>query len=108
MNAIELAETIKADVLKLVADGVIPATVGSFGVLHDYCDANCLGSSEELFDAIVTESATDDEHSEKLDAVNAILNPAQIAVDAWIKKGGVLNALPAILADKDSNVFVRL
>lgn len=105
MNTIELTQTIQTNILQLVAAGIIPVTIGSFGDLHDYCDANVLGECENLYNELVTESQTASEHDAKLDAVNAIMNPAQGAVDAWIKAGGILNAVPAMLTDKSNRVI---
>ena len=86
-TAEQLAESIKAEVIALRDTCRIPATCSSFSELHDYCDANCLGDSEQLFEAIVTESATDKEHDAKLAQVWEIADPAMDIVDAWLKNG---------------------
>jgi len=88
-TAEQLAEQMKAEIRTDVAAGTVPATVSSFAELHDYVDANCYGGTEELFDQLVTESETDQEHQVKLDKLSAIMNPAMDIVDAWIKAGGL-------------------
>lgn len=42
-RAREVADRVQREILDLVADGFIPAEVRTFGVLHDYIDANTLG-----------------------------------------------------------------
>jgi hypothetical protein len=41
ITSAELAETIKAEILELVAAGRIPADVHDFSALHNVVDANC-------------------------------------------------------------------
>lgn len=74
MNAIEKCiESIKAE-LKEFPDLMIGATC--FADLHDTCDANTLGNSEQLFESFDNPQAA-------CDALNAVQN----AIDAWIKDG---------------------
>lgn len=89
----EIAEGMKAEIVSDVKSGVVPRDVSGFAELHNYVDANCYGGAEQLFGEMVTESATDHEHQEKLDRLNAILKPAIDIVDAWIKAGGIETAL---------------
>lgn len=85
----QLAERIKAEILKDIQLGHVPNTVRSFADLHDHVDANCYGDTEALFDHFVSESATDQEHQKKLDALMDVMNPAMDIVDKWIKEGGL-------------------
>jgi hypothetical protein len=73
-----LVSSIKQEIRELIANGTIPETVGSFSELHDYCDANMLGGTEDLLQF-------DDEGDSHIDIDE--LNAAQDAVDAWIKSG---------------------
>ncbi len=84
----ELAEAIRAEVLQCVRDGVIPANVGSFSDLHDYCDANCLGGTEELLDRM--DAALGAEPG--MAAFCDLMNEAIAIVDVWIRTGGLTDA----------------
>jgi len=75
----ELAETMKAEIIKDCKRGVIPPSVRSFAELHDYVDANCYGNTEGLFeDAHLT-----------LDEICDLCNPAQDIVHVWLAAGGL-------------------
>lgn len=87
-TAAELAATIKAEVLALIASGTIPATVASFSELHDYVDANCLGGTEVMYDALAPDGCDDATGQAARDAMCDLMNPAHNEVDAWIKAGG--------------------
>lgn len=88
----ELAEAIQQEVLECVRTGLIPPNVGSFTELHDYCDANCLGGTEELLDRLGEKIG----HQEALDAMCDLMNAAMPLVDRWIRSGGIADvALPA-------------
>lgn len=93
ITSVGLAERMKKDILADVIAGVVPATVRSFSELHDFVDANLYGGTEELLDELNAGSATDDEHSTALSALCDLCNPAMDSVDAWIKAGGVADAL---------------
>lgn len=66
----------KREILKDVADGIVPVSVRSFSELHDYIDANCYGGL-----------CTQRGYMNNDDA-----NTVQNAVDAWIKVGGIRKA----------------
>lgn len=66
----------KREILKDVADGIVPAGVRSFSQLHDYIDANCYGG-------LCTERGY-----MSIPDANAVQN----AVDRWIKVGGIRKA----------------
>jgi hypothetical protein len=61
-----------------VASGAVPRAVASFAALHDYVDANEYGA-----DAVALTS---------MDDVLTIVNPAQAALDRWIRRGGLRRA----------------
>jgi len=70
----EAIERSKSEILRDVADGIVPMTCASYSELHDYVDANGYGGAfEHDFD------------NEETDFWNAV----QDTVDAWIKAGGV-------------------
>ncbi len=70
----DIIERSKAEILRDVAAGIIPATCASFSELHDYVDANGYGGAfEHDFD------------NEETDFWNAM----QDAVNAWIRTGGL-------------------
>jgi hypothetical protein len=89
----QLAERMKTEIMADVRASVVPSNVQSFADLHDYVDANCYGGTEALFDHFVSESATDQEHQRKLDALMDIMNPAMDIVNEWIKAGGINDRL---------------
>ncbi len=96
MAGMLLAETIKdnlrewlavphqhaADMLARLHDA--RNTINSFSELHDICDANCLGASEQLFEL--------GQDLDAFDVTTDIMNIAQDMVDEWIKKGGLKSA----------------
>jgi hypothetical protein len=84
-------ERMKNEVREYVADGIIPPTVESFGDLHDYIDANCLGGfcEDEVADAMIEHFGGRDPINEGMpDAFIDYMNSAQNAVHAWIAEGG--------------------
>lgn len=91
----EIADLMIAEILYDASTGTIPRTVRSFSELHDYVDANCYGGSEKLLnelDAAVPD--TDEGHTEALNALCDLMNPAIEKVDAWLKGGGILKGKP--------------
>ena len=67
-------ERSKSEILKDIAEGMIPTSCASYSELHDYVDANGYGGTfEHEFD------------NEETDFWNAV----QDAVDDWIKAGGL-------------------
>lgn len=85
--AAAVAQT-KDEILCDVERGVVPADVGSFGDLHDHVDANTYGGicDDDGPWAVVLD---DDEGV-------AAVNEVQGAVDAWIRGGGIREALNAL------------
>jgi hypothetical protein len=63
----------KSEILEDIKNGRVPSTVGSFGELHDYVDANWYGG---LFDL-------DIEESNDFDAINKL----QDTLNVWIVNG---------------------
>jgi len=64
----------------------------NFKMLHDHCDANVLGCSEELLDAMDTEKAID------------ILNAAQSEVNLWLIANSIANQIQPQWDSTDVNV----
>jgi hypothetical protein len=62
--------------------------VTSFSDLHDYMDANTLGESEEVWEAL-TDGIGPEGDERKVQAACDVLNEAQGIVDEWIKQGGL-------------------
>lgn len=92
-----LAESMKTEIVKLVVGGIIPKTAKSFSELHDYVDANCLGGTESLWDALpVLPNGEVDEPSR--DALLDVMNAAMDDVDAWIKGGALDHAATPVPA----------
>lgn len=84
-SVLELAEAIQREVLESVRAGLIPPNVASFTELHDYCDANCLGGTEELLDRLGEAIG----HQAALDEMCDLMNAAMPLVDRWIQSGGL-------------------
>lgn len=84
LTTLEVAEIItksQEEIVQLVKDGVVPKSVPSFGDLHDYVDANCLGGmcDDETFKKVFADEQKGVDH----------LNDIQDKLDVWIKDGGV-------------------
>lgn len=84
-------QKIKGEIMDDVRAGVVPASVESFGDLHDYVDANCYGGFcvEEYADALTEHFGGRDENEGMPDGMLAYINAAQNAVSVWIKEGGI-------------------
>lgn len=65
----------KKQIREDVAAGHVPRTVASFAALHDHVDANEYGA-----DAVPWRP---------ISGVCDVLNPAQAALDGWIRRGGL-------------------
>lgn len=70
-----LIKRMKAEILSDMRSGTLPVSVCSFSDLHDYVNANCYGGS-------VVEDVERD---------IALLNEAQNAVGAWLKRSTLSN-----------------
>jgi hypothetical protein len=66
------AESIANSIIAEIKKDEVLMACKSFSELHDYCDANCLGCSEELLDVMSLEEAI------------PILNAAQNEVNLWL------------------------
>ena len=83
----------KAEILRDIADGTVPADVPDFGTLHDYVDANCYGGlcdDDDERDAKVR-ALFPYEDGDEPDCMTAremgAYNAVQNAVNAWILAG---------------------
>jgi len=65
--------------------------VTCFSDLHDYMDANTLGESEEIWEAL-TDDIGPEGDERKVQLACDVLNEAQNIVDEWIKQGALLPA----------------
>lgn len=83
--ALNLAETIKADIQAAIREGEIPANVMNFAELHDYVDANTLGDSEAVFGAL-TDKIGDAADEKSVQEACDVLIEAQDIVDVWLKE----------------------
>lgn len=91
ITAQEFAERMKTEIVALVKDGTIPATVTGFSELHDYVDANCLGGSEALLDELdAAQPQTDEGRRAAMNALCDVMNPAIEIVNQWIVEGGLV------------------
>jgi hypothetical protein len=81
-TAAALAAAMKTEILQLIADGTIPATVATFSELHDYVDANMLG--EDLYGEYPED---EDAAEEMMEAWTAAFNPASNTISAWLAAG---------------------
>lgn len=68
----------KKEIRADIKAGTIPATITSFGELHDYVDANEYGG--------LCEDAIYDSMGSEVEWIG-LCNQVQDALDAWIKKG---------------------
>lgn len=99
MTSVELAEKMKADILKDVAEGVVPKSVKSFSELHDYVDANTYGGTEGLLDELTAGAPQTEEGAHgALMLLIEIMNPAIEIVDCWIRNSGIVNKVPEVRA----------
>lgn len=74
---------------ELVMSGLVPTTLASFGELHDYVDANCLGGlcEDEIFDGLIAHFGGPDEHGGIPDGMLNFINMCQDNLDLIIKSG---------------------
>lgn len=72
----------------LVSDGTVPRTVTSFGDLHSYLDANCLGGlcEDEVFDGLIAHFGGREQGSMP-EGMLDLLNKYHDAIDLLIKSG---------------------
>lgn len=106
----QVVERIKHEILCYVASGVIPPTVKSFSELHDYVDANCLGGvcEDGFADALIEHFGGRDKGTEAMpDGMMNFLNGAQDAVNEWIAKGGLLQAMTDSLNERIATLFIQ-
>ena len=85
-------EQARSEILESVRDGTVPATVGSFGDLHDYVDANEYGDAD---DGLMPWGADGSELPDVEEPGGVIyeMNAMQTTLDAWIKDGGIGRAM---------------
>ena len=69
--------------------------------LHDFVDANCLGDTEALMEAMVPNE--DGDYTEPLEEFDELVNATQELVDAWLLAGCAPPPEPA--EPDDSNVW---
>ncbi|UVK62570.1 hypothetical protein SEA_TAYLORSIPHT_31 [Arthrobacter phage TaylorSipht] len=80
----DYADRMKSEILALIAENVIPESVGSFSELHDYIDANML-AADLVPDVDLDDEAAAEAHGEEWAGK---FNAASAIVDEWIKRGG--------------------
>lgn len=82
-----LVQAIKQDVLRRMHAGQIPRDSASFSVLHDYCDANCLGGlcEDPIFDALTAKHGGSDKGEGMPQGMLDLINAAQTEVDNWLR-----------------------
>lgn len=85
----ELIAAMKAEVNSMIASGLVPPDVKTFGELHNYCDANCLAGlcDDVVFDALVKEHGGRDEHQGMPQGMLDVINTAQTGVNTWLQNG---------------------
>lgn len=89
-NLQETIQRMKSEVMGYIAQGRIPATVSTFGELHDYIDANCLGGFCEdngITDTLIQMHGGRDDDEGMPDQVIQYMNDAQNAIHAWLEAG---------------------
>ena len=93
-NWADRLEQARLQILSDVRDGTVPATVGSFGDLHDYVDANEYGHSrEEWQNGLLWSPSADESGWDEPGGVIYEMNALQTKLDAWIKDGGIGRAM---------------
>jgi len=75
---VTIESTIESIKREILADAEL-AACKTFAELHDHCDANVLGTSEELFASFAR-----DEDDEITDEACDALNTVQDAIGAWL------------------------
>ena len=82
----ELLERMKTHVCELVETGIIPKTVGSYGDIDNFYDANDIGTlcNDEIFEALVEKFGGRDEHEGMPEGMVCLINEVKENVDAWI------------------------
>jgi hypothetical protein len=104
----QVTERVKHEILCYVASGIIPPTVKSFSELHDHIDANCLGGfcEDRFADALIEHFGGRDKSTEAMpDGMMNFMNSMQAAVDTWIAKGGLLEAMTDSLKLRIANLL---
>lgn len=99
----QVVERMKLEILCYVAAGVIPAHAKSFGELHDYIDANCLGGfcHDDFADALIEHFGGRDKGTEAMpDGMMDFLNSAQNTINTWLADAGLLRAMNASLIQR--------
>lgn len=86
----EVVEEMQREIRSCVQEGYIPEKVRSFAELHDYVEANMLGSEtlEYYFPEPRGIQDTEEAREEWLNQTTEVLNPAQSAVSRWLAAGG--------------------
>lgn len=84
----QLVERMKDEILANMQAGHIAPSVASFGELHDYCDANCLGGlcEDKIADALIEHYGGRDQHEGMPQGMLDLINAAQAQVDQWLKQ----------------------
>lgn len=92
----------KREIIEDVVAGKVPATVKSFGDLHNNVDANEYGGfcEDELADSMIAEFGGRDEHEGMPQGMLDFINDAQKRIDEWITEGGIAQDLAAQLNAK--------
>lgn len=94
MNSVELADHMKADILRDVLAGIIPASLTGFAELHDHVDANTYGGTEELLTRLTAGAPQTDEGAQgALMELLDLMNPAIKIVDDWIRNHGIISGI---------------
>ncbi len=78
----QMAETMKSEILRDIATGIVPDSVSSFSELHNYVDANLYGNAESVLAEL---SELHQEAQTALDSHVAIANAAMEIVDNWLQ-----------------------
>ena len=97
IDAAELAERMKVEIIADVKAGIVPPSAKTFAELHDFVDANCYGGTEALLDEF-SEAAggTEQIRQHALDALIDLMNPAIEIVNSWLGEGGIATGLPEL------------
>jgi hypothetical protein len=102
-----LADSIKADIRRLMAAGTVPATVGSYEELFKHVNAAALGDLQAAFDRMVANPPSTRAYLSALKGFGALCDAAVDTVAAWLRDGGHRVSAQESFGEADAEEIVR-
>lgn len=92
-----MTQSYKNDLVRLVREGTIPSTVGSFYQLVDLVDTNVLGQADDYISQIERDlsisgiNSSEELHSKGMEVFISLFNKMVNEIDTWIKHGHLIH-----------------